>query len=270
MRTLSLLAALLLAGCGANQVAAPVRDAKPAYAQVTYPPAPPGQHRAQPGDTLYKIAFEHGLDYRLLAAWNGIADPGRIRGGDTLRLASPRPPVTTARLPVRSEIESRELSAPARTEPKPQPQPAEPTAAGIARPPLLNEPLNEPQDAPPDAWAWPARGELLGRFGQGRGKGVDIAGQAGQPIQAAASGQVVYAGSGLRGYGKLIIIRHGQTLLTAYAHNARIHVAEGQQVARGQLIADMGDSDADRVKLHFEIRESGKPVDPLGYLPKTG
>jgi lipoprotein NlpD len=260
-----LAAALLLTGCGASQVAAPVRDAKPAYAQVTYPPAPAGQHRVQPGDTLYKIAFEHGVDYRQLAAWNGIADPGRIRGGDTLRLSAPRPPVTTAPLPGRAEVETRELVRPPETRhpTATKPPPAEPAVA----PSVV---LNEPQDAPPDAWAWPAKGELLARFGQGRSKGVDIAGQGGQAVQAAASGRVVYAGSGLRGYGKLIIIRHGQTLLSAYAHNARIHVAEGQKVTRGQLIADMGDSDADQVKLHFEIRESGKPVDPLGYLPKTG
>lgn len=126
----------------------------------------------------------------------------------------------------------------------------------------------EPPESPPDIWIWPSRGTLLTRFGEGISKGIDIGGPRGHAVQAAASGRVVYAGSGLRGYGKLIIIRHGKTLLSAYAHNARLLVVEGQTVARGQAIAEMGDSDSDRVKLHFEIREYGKPVDPLNYLPK--
>jgi lipoprotein NlpD len=109
---------------------------------------------------------------------------------------------------------------------------------------------------------------LLAHYGQELNKGIDIAGQRGEPVFAAATGRVVYAGSSLRGYGKLIIIRHGRTLLSAYAHNERLLVADGQQVIRGQSIALMGDSDADRIKLHFEIREFGKPVNPLNYLPK--
>ncbi|MBI5329555.1 MAG: peptidoglycan DD-metalloendopeptidase family protein [Betaproteobacteria bacterium] len=272
-----ILLALLLSACGASQVAAPVRDTLPGKAaKASYAPAPAGQHRVQPGDTLYKIAFEHGLDYRQLAAWNGIADPARIRAGDALRvLPPPRPAavVTTAAAPERAGVEDRELARSVDTRPvpsqarvEPRPLPAEPTAQAASHPVALNE----PQDAAPEVWAWPSRGDLLIRYGEGLSKGIDIAGKGGQPVQAAATGRVVYAGSGLRGYGKLIIIRHGQTLLSAYAHNARIHVTEGQKVARGQVIAEMGDSDADRVKLHFEIRESGKPVDPLGYLPKTG
>lgn len=126
------------------------------------------------------------------------------------------------------------------------------------------------EDAPPDIWSWPLRGPLLARFGDGLNKGVDIAGPRGMPVQAAAAGRIVYAGTGLRGYGKLIIIRHGKTLLSAYAHNARILVSEGQSVARGQAVGEIGDSDTDRVKLHFEIRELGRPVDPLIYLPNAG
>lgn len=126
------------------------------------------------------------------------------------------------------------------------------------------------EDTPPDLWAWPLRGPLLARFGEDANKGIDIAGQRGRLVQAAATGRVVYAGSGLRGYGKLIIIRHGKTLLSAYAHNARLLVVEGDNVVRGQAVGEVGDTDADRVKLHFEIRELGKPVDPLNFLPNAG
>ena len=245
-RILAVLLVVLLAGCGSTRTPAPVREAKPRAAKLPAM-APAGHYRVQPGDTLYKIAFEHGLDYRDLALWNKLSDPDRIRADDLLRITPPapaKPAVTTAALPPGPAVSSRTL-------------PAESTHA-----------LPEPPESPPDVWSWPSRGGLLARFGDGLSKGIDIGGAKGQPVQAAAPGRVVYAGSGLRGYGKLIIIRHGKTLLSAYAHNARILVAEGQTVARGQTIAEMGDSDAERVKLHFEIREYGKPVDPLNYLPK--
>ncbi len=227
-----------------------MREQKPrAAAAKPLPSPPPGHYRVQSGDTLYKIAFEHGLDYRELAQWNRLDDPGLIRADQLLRVAKPRPVVTTAALPAEPTVSSRPL-----------PAAGGPTPAAPALP--------EPSEEPPDHWAWPSRGALLARFGEGTSKGIDIAGARGQAVQAAAGGKVVYAGSGLRGYGKLIIIRHGKTLLSAYAHNARLLVAEGQTVARGQAIAEMGDSDSDRVKLHFEIREFGKPVDPTNYLPK--
>ena len=213
----------------------------------TLAPVAPGQYRVQAGDTLYKIAFEQGLDYRDLATWNRVSDPDRILVGDILRLSPPKPAVTTAALLAPPTVAT-------------HPLPAEPTSR--------QAPVPEPPEGPPDRWSWPSRGPLLARFGEGISKGIDIGGPRGAPVQAAAPGRVVYAGSGLRGYGKLIIIRHGKTLLSAYAHNARILVTEGQIVARGQAIAEMGDSDTDRVKLHFEIREYGKPVDPLDYLPK--
>jgi lipoprotein NlpD len=117
-------------------------------------------------------------------------------------------------------------------------------------------------------WMWPAQGKIISTFSETANlKGIDIAGKSGQPVVASASGKVVYAGSGLRGYGKLIIVKHNSTFLSAYAHNKEIAVKEGQQVARGQKIAEMGDSDADQVKLHFEIRRLGKPVDPTKFLP---
>lgn len=242
------LLSLSLAGCGNTRYSAPVRDTgqrpRPVVARPL-PPVPPGFYRVLAGDTLFKIAFENGLDFQTLAEWNKLADPDRIEAGAVLRLSSPRPTVTTHALPPQAKAGTRSL-------------PAEPTV------PTLRD------DAPPELWAWPGRGELLARFGDGLNKGIDIAGTRGQYVQAAAQGKVAYTGVGLRGYGKLIIIRHGRTLLSAYAHNARILVKEGQDVARGQIISEMGDTDADRVKLHFEIREYGKPVDPLNYLPRLG
>jgi lipoprotein NlpD len=158
-------------------------------------------------------------------------------------------PVTTQALPRPEIVEVRPIEV------RPIPaRPAEPAQA----------------DVPPESWSWPARGDIVAEFGEGVSKGIDIAGSKGQVVQAAARGQVAYAGAGLRGYGKLIIIRHGKTLLSAYAHHARILVKEGQEVARGQVIGEMGDTDADRIKLHFEIRELGKPVNPLNYLPPPG
>lgn len=257
----------LLAGCGSTRTAAPVRDANSRPSKIvsarippakTPAPAPAGHYRVQAGDTLYKIAFEQGLDYRDLALWNRLSDPDRILIGDLLRTTAPKPLVTTVALPAEPAVSTRHIVP----EPavSPRPLPAEPTARPVVMP--------DPPEGPPDTWTWPSHGPMLARFGEGISKGIDIGGPRGQAVHAAAPGRVVYAGSGLRGYGKLIIIRHGKTLLSAYAHNARILVTEGQTVMRGQTIAEMGDSDTDRVKLHFEIREYGKPVDPLNYLPK--
>jgi lipoprotein NlpD len=246
-RFLVCLVALWLGGCGSTRVPAPVRQAKSPV--TTLPsvkiqaPVPAGHYRVQAGDTLYKIAFELGVDYRDIVRWNRLADPDRIRAEEVLRVTPPKSPVATTALPTEPTVSSHVIG----TEPVTMP---------------------DPPERPPDIWVWPSRGVLLVRYGEGISKGIDIAGPRGQAVQAAASGRVVYSGSGLRGYGKLIIIRHGKTLLSAYAHNARLLVAEGQTVVQGQTIAEMGDSDTDRVKLHFEIREYGKPVDPLNYLPK--
>jgi lipoprotein NlpD len=237
-----LLAPLLFSGCASTRSPAPVRESS--YAIKPQLPAPAGHYRIRNGDTLFKVAFEYGLDYRDLAAWNELPDPSHIRSGDLLRLHAPKPVVTTTAIPNKPTVVSRVI--------KPAPVlPAEPT-----------------EEAVPESWIWPSRGAVLARFGDALSKGIDIGGQRGHTVQAAAPGRVVYAGSGLRGYGKLIIIRHGKSLLSAYAHNARILVTEGQTVVRGQPVAEMGDTDTDRVKLHFEIREYGKPVDPLNYLPK--
>lgn len=243
---LGILLGLYLTGCGNTRYPAPVRETNQknhVAVKRTLSPVPPGHYRVEAGDTLFKIAFENGLDFQALAEWNKLSDPDHIQAGALLRLTPPKPVVTTRPLPPAAKVEA---SA------------AEPTQS---------VPKGE---GPPESWAWPSRGELLARFGEGLNKGIDIAGSRGQYVQAAAQGRVAYVGAGLRGYGKLIIIRHGETLLSAYAHNARILVKEGQDVARGQIISEMGDTDADRIKLHFEIREYGKPVDPLNYLPRLG
>ncbi|MDP2833732.1 MAG: peptidoglycan DD-metalloendopeptidase family protein [Pseudomonadota bacterium] len=252
-----------LAGCASTHSPAPIREraqtaSDKAAASKPPPPVAAGHYRVLPGDTLFKIAFEFGQDTADLAIWNNLADPGRIRSGEILRVIPPRPQVATRALPATPTVETRVLAKPTPSPVAGPPAPTVPMPAGVT------------EDASPDIWSWPIRGPLLARFGDGLSKGIDIAGPRGLPVQAAASGRVVYAGSGLRGYGKLIIIRHGKTLLSAYAHNARILVSEGQSVARGQAVGEIGDSDTDRVKLHFEIRERGKPVNPLIYLPNAG
>lgn len=228
-------------------------------AKTALPKPAAGYYRVQAGDTLYKIAFEHGQDMLDLVAWNQLADPNHIRSGETLRVLPPKP-AAGVHAPA---VQALPRIASPRGGIRPPPE-VVPAAANPPRSPA------GAQEAAPDAWAWPLRGPLLARFGEGLNKGIDIAGQRGQAVRAAASGRVVYVGSGLRGYGKLIIIRHGKTLLSAYAHNSRILVAEGDPVTLGQTIAEAGDSDAERVKLHFEIREMGRPVDPLNFLPNAG
>lgn len=264
-----------------------------------------------PGDTLYSIAFAHGVDARQLAALNGIPAPYTIHPGQVLRLkATPTPPVppagTVATTNTMTNAPSPTLGQPAPT------QPPEPvfgpvttqtmTASGVAPAgsasasapmtatvaPASSAPPPPAQAAapvvattptpPPGAtrsvggitWQWPASGKILGGFQAGSGgdgAGVDIAGNVGDPVRAAASGTVVYSGNGLIGYGELIIIKHNDTFLSAYGHNSRRLVKEGENVSAGQEIALMGASGAPRVELHFEIRKDGKPVDPMGYLP---
>lgn len=219
----------------------------------------PGYHTVKRGETLYSIAWAYGLDYRQLASANGIAYPYTIHPGQRLRLvattasastASGSRPVTTASKPA--------------TTTKPKPAPVAKPAAPAPKPAAPPMPTNK------DPWSWPANGKVIETFStSGRvNKGIDIAGQRGQPVQSTRSGKVVYAGTGIAGYGNLIIVKHDETYLSAYAHNDRILVKEGDAVKAGQKIAEMGDSGTDRVILHFEIRKEGKPVDPVAYLPR--
>jgi lipoprotein NlpD len=245
--------ALLLGACGGETPKAPVKEQRIATRE---PEAPTREVRA--GDTLYSIAWESGRDYRELAAWNDIAPPYVIRAGQALRLYPPK----TAR--------------PATPESKPPASAAKPESARekTARKKAAAKPETAKLENAPGKtvatkfgpWAWPSDGTLIERFGPT--KGIGIAGQKGQPVLAAAPGTVVYRGSGLRGYGELIIVKHDADFLSAYAHNGRILVKEGNGIRRGQKIAEMGSSGTDRVKLHFEIRYRGTPVDPIAYLPK--
>lgn len=211
-----------------------------------------GSYRVQAGDTLFKIAFEHDLDYPELARLNSLVPPYRIYAGQRLRVPVMRSQAATRALPV----------TPASVEARPLPALTSVQGVRVEAPDgLLTQ--------APEAWIWPAQGQIVAEFDPASGrKGLDIAGKRDAPVKAAASGTVVYAGSALRGYGKLAIVQHSPTLLSAYAHQSSLHVAEGQKVSVGEVIGAMGDSDTDRVKLHFEVREFGKPVDPRLFLPR--
>jgi lipoprotein NlpD len=290
----------------ARAAPAPKPQTPPAPAAATQS-APEGYYLVRRGDTLYSIALEHGADYRDLAQWNKLDDPRRIRVGQLLRVRAPedRSAVQVGSARGAGSVESRplEAAAPARQgqgdgsaksapkalrlpysrdnlallskdEAKPQAQPvaaAPPAATARVEPRPEAGPAAAPAAQDPDAieFVWPARGKLLASFSEPNSKGVDIAGRVGDPVVAAAPGRVMYTGTGIRGYGKLIVIKHDNGFNSVYAHNKEIHVKEGQTVARGQRIAELGDSDADAPKLHFEIRKSGKPVDPLRYLPPS-
>lgn len=295
-----------LAGCTSPGMA-PVDNRSPAYRTEGARPATPqiapstnGLHTVQRGETLYAIAFANGLDYRDIAIWNQLESADRIRVGQVLRLTSPTDAVEIKPLDVEPAPSARPLidsaqptdgaGPPMLNEPQAQllvyseanwaqvsgARPAAPVAASPA--PTVPAPAAVPSAVPApatsaastlvDTWLWPVDGTLIGHFGSAGGKGIDIAGARNAPVKAVASGKVVYSGSGLRGYGNLLIIKHAGEFLSAYAHNEIILVKEGDMVTAGQKVALMGDSDADRVKLHFEIRRYGKPLDPLTYLPE--
>lgn len=212
----------------------------------------PGYYSVRSGDTLTKIALDHGQSWRDIAKWNGIDNPNLIEVDQVLRVA---PPVqdTAANRPSKPVVAQSQVPGSVTT----------PPANTAAAPSSANANANDEGLA----FAWPHPGPVLAGFDEAKNKGLDFAGKAGDPVLAAADGKVVYAGSGLRGYGNLIIIKHNNTFLTAYAHNQALLVKEDQTVTKGQRIAEMGSSDADRVKLHFEIRRQGKPVDPAKLLP---
>jgi lipoprotein NlpD len=254
--------ALLLAGlggCATSSGTSQSLESRPAGAQVRQP-VTHGQYRVRRGDTLYSIATRHGWDWKALAERNRIPAPYTIRVGQLIRFSGNGPAVPMAAAAPAANGVSR---APATVAtPVVVRQSASPIGASSAGQPVAR--------ISPAGWTWPANGQLIALFSSNNSlnKGIDIAGDLGQPVVAASAGSVVYAGSGLRGYGELVIIKHSDTYVSAYGHNRRLLVREGQQVKAGQTIAEMGATGTDRVKLHFEIRRQGKPVDPLQYLPR--
>ena len=290
------------AGCSTPINKAPVEDRGRVGTGLSPNRLPPGAENAgkagyytvKPGDTLIRVALETGQNWRDLAAWNNLGNPNLIEVGQVLRVVSPSTdasavaaapaaspdnalpaakPITSSKLETRS-LDAKPLpaasgsstAAAASGASKPAPADAASAAVPAAATTTPAAPAAD-RDADEPAWQWPASGPVVSSFEEGKRKGLVISGKAGDPVYAAAGGFVVYAGSGLRGYGNLIIIKHSAQYLTAYAHNQTLLVKEDQQVRKGQKIAEMGSSDADRVQLHFEVRKQGKPIDPSKSLP---
>jgi len=268
----ALVLSALLSACAPTSAPAPLGRA-PAGANVAAPSQ--GLHRVKRGDSLYSIAWRYGLDYRDLSHWNAIPQPYTIYPRQLLRVSRPDvlPPMpaprsTNARLRT-------SLPAPSNTKPVTSAPAAKSAAVKKAPSPRAQSKRSRPAAVTTTRskrtvrdWRWPVKGKVIGSFGKAGGKGIDIAGRRGSAIKAAAPGHVVYSGSGLRGYGRLIIVKHNKRYLSAYAHNDRLHVKEGDTVQGGQRIAEMGDSGAKSVRLHFEIRRDGMPVDPTRFLPR--
>ena len=275
--------AALLAGCSSGpRVLAPVVDhAKPASSTVlpvtaskveaekVLPGAEnagkPGYYTVRPQDTLVRIALDNGQNWKDLARWNGLENPNLIEVGQVLRVAPPGvdPSQPSTRPVAVAKVETRPLDS----KPSDAAVASSASAASSATASSAATIATSSQGDDAVIWMWPASGAVTSGFDEAKSKGLSIAGKAGDPVVAAGDGRVVYAGSGLRGYGNLVIIKHNSTYLTAYAHNQVLLVKEDQVVRRGQKIAEMGSTDAELVNLHFEIRRQGKPIDPAKLLP---
>jgi lipoprotein NlpD len=261
---------LLLAACSGQSVKAPIdsRNNTTGTTKSRAVSTPVKTSRANiytvaRGDTLYSIAWQHGLGYRELASINGIKSPYTIYSGQRLRVRPAAGSGGARAAPLRQSKPIMSSAAVAAPAPKPAARPAN-------RPPPKPRPQTTAAPAFNGTWVWPTRGRVLSRYqAKSSGKrGIEIGGHADQPVKAAANGAVVYAGSGLVGYGRLIIVKHNENLLSAYGHNSKLLVAEGEHVTAGQQIAKMGSSGTSRNELYFEIRKDGKPVNPLKYLPR--
>jgi lipoprotein NlpD len=277
-RVITSLVLCILAACGGNP-RAPVEDREPSPQATEQAGA---AHTVIQGDTLYSIAFRYGLDYRKVAAANSIQAPYTIYPGQRIRLeesvsvnasaAYPAPPGGAAPDPQPAAAsEPAETIKPLEpvlrpTGPLPQAGPSEPATAPAPKPP--------PTPAPPvvggkiTRWLWPTSGPVTRGYSGSVHKGIDIGGNRGDPVVAVAAGTVVYAGTGIVGFGELLIVKHNEVYLSAYGHNDELLAAEGETVAAGQAIARKGSSGTDTVKLHFEIRKEGKPIDPQRLLPR--
>ncbi|MFZ6686163.1 peptidoglycan DD-metalloendopeptidase family protein [Undibacterium sp. SXout11W] len=306
---------LLMSACTTTPNRAPVVERVPVAsipeANVVIPVAKPvlksaenakGNYIVKRGDTLYRIALDHGQSYSDLVAWNGLKNPNDIKVDQVLRVAPPDAVLnaaqgvqTTAVTP--GTVDVKPLSGPVSSLNKNGPKgekrsysesvlvelqkPDNTAMSALAKndapnPVVTIKPVEKSTEKATDKvvvdnetvdWMWPVDGKVLAGFDDAKNKGLDISGKMGQDVLAAGAGKVMYAGSGIRGYGNLVIIKHSSSLLSAYAHNKSILVKEGQAIAKGQKIAEMGNSDSDSVNLHFEIRLQGKPVDPMRYLP---
>ena len=253
---LVVIAAAVLAACSSTKVRGPApvvaRDVN-----LGSKPTPPGYHRVQAGESLVAISRLYSVDWKDMARWNNLSDPNRLEVGQLLALSGSSEPPKAAPRAESNGVVVRPISNSDAT-------PVQPKEAAP-------EPVEKVAESTPSAAAlkliWPADGPIVGQFDGNNNKGIGIGGQLGAPVLAAADGRVVYAGSGLRGYGNLVIIKHDDTFLTAYAHNQALLVKEDQAFKQGQRIAEMGNSESDVVKLHFEVRQLGKPVNPLNYLP---
>jgi lipoprotein NlpD len=295
---------IVLSACSTAPRQAPVSSSARYRRQQDRPPHPEPRRRRRPrterargsytvrkGDTLLRIALDYGQNYRDLVAWNNLADPDDIKVGQVLRVTLPptAAPATAWPAPTHRHAGRREAPPPAEEDRAARRQETVhrgnlATARGRqARASPTRKPPSDPVRRPSCACRSrqhrhrqrrrkaeldvAVERRIIATFDEGKNKGIDIAGKLGQQVMAAGAGKVMYAGSGIRGYGNLVIVKHSNSLLSAYAHNRAIVVKEGESVAKGQAIAEMGDSDADTVKLHFEIRQQGKPVDPSKFLP---
>jgi lipoprotein NlpD len=279
------LAAALLAGCSTTSNRAPVEDRSIGTKPVTpaaAPPAPitavppadparvppgaenagkPGYYAVKPGDTLIRIGLENGQNWKDLLKWNNLDNPNIIEVGQVLRVLPPGvdPNAASSKPIAAAKVDTRPLD----------PKAASPAASGASAAAATAPAPAAARDGNDEqlSWTWPAVGAVIVPFEEGKVNGLSIGGKAGDPVNAAADGRVIYAGSGVRGYGNLIILKHNNTYLTAYAHNQALLVKEDQAVRRGQKIAEMGSTSADSVRLHFEIRKLGKAIDPAKVLP---
>jgi lipoprotein NlpD len=278
---------LLLSACGTSLHHAPVEDrnpqpAKPAASmpapaasepapEVKLPPGAenagkPGYYTVKPGDALIRIALDYGQSWRDLARWNSLDNPNRIEVGQVLRVVAPSVDAGAGAGATAKPIISAGKVEPRPLDSKP-PVAAASAPAAAASAMVAAAPAGVATDEDTLAWGWPVAQSVSAGFDEQRNKGLDFAGKPGDPVLAVADGRVVYAGSGLRGYGNLVIIKHNNTYLTAYAHNRAMLVEQDQVVRKGQRIAEMGSTESETVKLHFEVRKLGKPVDPAKLLP---
>lgn len=288
-------AVLMVVGCAPSRVPAPVESrtiqksksvTKPGASEVrpsSSEPVPAGFYRVRRGDTLIGISLDHGVSWRDIADWNGIVNPNLIEVDQLLRVRPPggssrvasAPPSAPPSAPQASSsagpgaTEVRPIAPQSQSAARSQPRVAEPAASQSPMAqvqPSASPPVNTAAASGAPSLSWPSNGRIITQFADPGYKGIAFSGQEGDPVLAAGDGRVVYSGSGLRGYGNLVIVKHEGDFLTAYAHNRKILVNEGQAVKRGQQIAELGSTDSEIPKLHFEVRLSGKPVDPIRYL----